>query len=57
VRVALPGGGELVGAAEGVDEDGRLVVAAADGSARTALAAGDVVHVRPAEGTVPADPA
>jgi BirA family biotin operon repressor/biotin-[acetyl-CoA-carboxylase] ligase len=57
VRVALPGGGELVGAAEGVDDDGRLVVAAADGSARTALAAGDVVHVRPAEGTVPADPA
>jgi BirA family biotin operon repressor/biotin-[acetyl-CoA-carboxylase] ligase len=49
VRVALPGGQELRGAAEGVDDDGRLVVVAADGSTRTALAAGDVVHVRPTD--------
>jgi BirA family biotin operon repressor/biotin-[acetyl-CoA-carboxylase] ligase len=55
VRVVLPGGAELVGAAEGVDDDGRLVVAPADGSGRTALAAGDVVHVRPADAARPAD--
>ena len=42
VRVVLPGGGELVGRATDVDEGGRLVVAG------TPVAAGDVVHVRPA---------
>ncbi len=41
VRVGLPGGDVLTGAAEDVDASGRLVVAG------TALAAGDVVHVRP----------
>jgi BirA family transcriptional regulator, biotin operon repressor / biotin---[acetyl-CoA-carboxylase] ligase len=46
VRVQLPGGGELQGTAEGVDDEGRLVVAG-PGGAVTALAAGDVVHVRP----------
>ena len=40
VRVELPGGEEVTGTAEAVDEDGRLVV---DGSA---YAAGDVVHLR-----------
>ena len=49
VEVRLPGpdGDEVVrGVAEEVDDDGRLVVASADG--RRALAAGDVGHVRPA---------
>jgi BirA family biotin operon repressor/biotin-[acetyl-CoA-carboxylase] ligase len=41
VRVALPGGEELVGPATDVDEAGRLVVGG------RAVAAGDVVHVRP----------
>jgi BirA family transcriptional regulator, biotin operon repressor / biotin---[acetyl-CoA-carboxylase] ligase len=42
VRVSLPDGGELVGPATEVDDLGRLVVAG------TPVAAGDVVHVRPA---------
>jgi len=46
VRVELPGGRELLGEAVGVDGDGRLVVRAADG-VEQAVAAGDVVHVRP----------
>jgi len=41
VRVAMPGGEELVGPATDVDEEGRLVVAGRP------VAAGDVVHVRP----------
>jgi len=41
VRVALPGGRELTGRATDVDAGGRLVVGG------TAVAAGDVVHVRP----------
>jgi BirA family transcriptional regulator, biotin operon repressor / biotin---[acetyl-CoA-carboxylase] ligase len=46
VRVLLPSGGELRGTAEGVDDEGRLLVADRSGEV-TALAAGDVVHVRP----------
>ncbi len=46
VRVELPGGRELLGEAVSVDGDGRLVVRAADG-VEQAVAAGDVVHVRP----------
>lgn len=46
VRVALPGDRELVGVADDVDDDGRLVVRGHDGSTTT-VAAGDVVHVRP----------
>lgn len=46
VRVHLPGGRLLEGAATGVDADGRLTVRAADGTG-THLSAGDVVHVRP----------
>ncbi|WP_244247033.1 biotin--[acetyl-CoA-carboxylase] ligase [Nocardioides euryhalodurans] len=42
VRVALPGGGDLTGLATDVDAGGRLVVAG------TPVAAGDVLHVRPA---------
>ncbi len=49
VRVELPGGDQLVGDAEGVDDVGRLVVRAPDGRTH-ALAAGDVIHVRPADG-------
>jgi BirA family biotin operon repressor/biotin-[acetyl-CoA-carboxylase] ligase len=45
VTVALPGGGTLVGTGSNVDGDGRLVVAQLDG-ALTAVAAGDIVHVR-----------
>ncbi|GAA5148512.1 biotin--[acetyl-CoA-carboxylase] ligase [Microbacterium pseudoresistens] len=46
VRVQLPGGSELVGAATGLAADGCLVVRDADGE--HPVAAGDVVHVRPA---------
>lgn len=48
VRVSLPGGGELIGRAQRLDTDGRLVVAA-DGR-ENAVSAGDVVHVRPVGG-------
>ncbi|MCZ4100434.1 biotin--[acetyl-CoA-carboxylase] ligase [Streptomyces sp. So13.3] len=44
VRAELPGGRELVGTAVGVDDDGRLVLATADGE--QAVGAGDVVHIR-----------
>ena len=44
VRVALPGGGELVGRALDIDEHGRLVVKTAEGTEN--VGAGDVVHVR-----------
>ena len=45
VRVALPDGSTLGGIASDVDGSGRLVVTGQDG-ASTAVAAGDVVHVR-----------
>jgi BirA family biotin operon repressor/biotin-[acetyl-CoA-carboxylase] ligase len=49
VEVQLPGGQDgdaaVRGVAEEVDDDGRLVVATADG--RREFAAGDVVHLRP----------
>lgn len=41
VHVALPGGASVTGTAVGVDEHGRLLVG------ETAIAAGDVLHVRP----------
>ncbi len=44
VRVSLPDGTTLVGRATGLDAEGRLLVRTAD--AETAVAAGDVVHVR-----------
>lgn len=44
VRVAMPGDGELLGRATGIDAAGRLVVTGADGE--TVVGAGDVVHVR-----------
>jgi BirA family biotin operon repressor/biotin-[acetyl-CoA-carboxylase] ligase len=46
VQVSLPGGERLTGSAATVDGEGRLVVREPQGSLR-ALAAGDVVHVRP----------
>ena len=45
VRVALPSGQVVSGAAEGVDDQGRLLVRTAAGPVE-ALAAGDVHHVR-----------
>ncbi len=45
VTVSLPGGGFRTGTAIDVDGDGRLLVKDAEGS--TALAAGDVLHLRP----------
>jgi BirA family transcriptional regulator, biotin operon repressor / biotin---[acetyl-CoA-carboxylase] ligase len=57
VDVHLPGDQHLVGVAEGVDDDGCLLVRPDDGSAVHALAAGDVVHLRPgAGGADPSDP-
>jgi len=44
VRVSLPGGRTLAGAAGDVDQCGRLVVRSADGP--VSVSAGDVVHVR-----------
>ncbi len=46
VRVELPGGGELLGRATGVDDDGRLTVESAGDRAVTSVAAGDVTHLR-----------
>ena len=46
VRVELPAGAALEGVATDVAESGELVVEAADG--RHVLAAGDVIHLRPA---------
>ncbi|MFF7158151.1 biotin--[acetyl-CoA-carboxylase] ligase [Streptomyces sp. NPDC008139] len=47
VRAELPGDKELAGTAVGIDGDGRLVIATPDG-AEQPVAAGDVVHLRPA---------
>jgi BirA family biotin operon repressor/biotin-[acetyl-CoA-carboxylase] ligase len=49
VRVELPGGQTLVGRATGLDAHGALRVVEEDGS-RHSVAAGDVVHLRPADG-------
>jgi len=46
VRVELPGGGELVGVAERIDADGRLVVRDDENGDEQAVAAGDVTHLR-----------
>lgn len=48
VRVELPSGQTLTGAAVGIDAGGRLVVRGPDGE--TAVGAGDVVHVRAVAG-------
>ncbi|GGM32349.1 biotin--[acetyl-CoA-carboxylase] ligase [Dactylosporangium sucinum] len=49
VNATLPGGTSLTGIATGIDDDGRLQVTDALGVVR-AVAAGDVVHVRPDSG-------
>ncbi|WP_400994053.1 biotin--[acetyl-CoA-carboxylase] ligase [Agromyces sp. GXQ0307] len=46
VRVELPGGGQLVGLAERIDPDGRLVVRDDENGDEQAVAAGDVTHLR-----------
>ncbi|MRX42922.1 biotin--[acetyl-CoA-carboxylase] ligase [Agromyces kandeliae] len=46
VRVELPGGGELIGVAERIDADGRLVVRDDENGDEQAVAAGDVTHLR-----------
>jgi BirA family biotin operon repressor/biotin-[acetyl-CoA-carboxylase] ligase len=50
VRVELPGGDALEGAAVGIDPAGRLQVRLAGSGAPVAVAAGDVVHLRPGSG-------
>jgi BirA family biotin operon repressor/biotin-[acetyl-CoA-carboxylase] ligase len=45
VRVQLPGDQELLGVAERLDRDGRLVVRDGNGELQT-VAAGDVTHLR-----------
>lgn len=49
VRLSLPGGDEVVGAAVGIDADGRLQVETPDGRLR-AFSAGDVEHLRTSRG-------
>jgi len=44
VRVQLPSGDDLLGTAVDIDHDGRLIVESDAG--RTAVAAGDVTHLR-----------
>ncbi len=46
VRVELPGGKELFGLAEGVDEVGRLLVRSLADASLQPVAAGDVTHLR-----------
>lgn len=46
VAVSFPNGRNLTGRAVGIDADGCLKVAAADGTTET-IAAGDIVHLRP----------
>jgi BirA family transcriptional regulator, biotin operon repressor / biotin---[acetyl-CoA-carboxylase] ligase len=46
VRVLLPAGEELVGAATDIDRHGRLVVRSSANGRERAVAAGDVTHVR-----------
>lgn len=46
VRVLLPGGDELLGAAVGIDGSGRLTVKKSSDGGVVAVAAGDVTHLR-----------
>jgi BirA family biotin operon repressor/biotin-[acetyl-CoA-carboxylase] ligase len=48
VRVELPGQDALVGEAVDIDTDGRLVIDPDGGGQPVAVAAGDVIHARPA---------
>ena len=49
IRLHLPGDREVVGVATDIDRDGRIVVETGDGE-RIVAAAGDVVHLRRADG-------
>jgi len=49
VRAELPGDRSITGEAVAVDGDGRLVIATSDG-VQEPVGAGDVVHLRPAQG-------
>jgi BirA family biotin operon repressor/biotin-[acetyl-CoA-carboxylase] ligase len=53
VRVLLPAGTVLTGEATDVDADGRLMIRPDGGGPDVAVAAGDVVHVRPAPPPTP----
>lgn len=46
VRVSLPGGNDLFGVATGIDDTGRLLVRSRPQLRTTAVAAGDVTHLR-----------
>ena len=46
IRVQLPGGDQMSGRVEGIDDSGRLLVVTSDGVTH-GLSVGDVVHVRP----------
>jgi len=46
VRVELPGDRSVVGAAEGIDADGRLLVRETGTTSLTPISAGDVIHLR-----------
>jgi BirA family biotin operon repressor/biotin-[acetyl-CoA-carboxylase] ligase len=46
VRVELPGGNDLIGTATGIDGHGRLIVRRASDGLVSAVAAGDVTHLR-----------
>ena len=46
VRVELPGNRQLVGLAEDVDADGRLLVREEDTTSVTPISAGDIIHLR-----------
>ncbi len=49
VRAELPGDRELVGVAVGLSDNGQLRIEGADGTV-TAVSAGDITHLRPAQG-------
>ncbi|MFD8545157.1 biotin--[acetyl-CoA-carboxylase] ligase [Streptomyces sp. NPDC059649] len=50
VRAELPGDQEITGEAVAIDGDGRLVLATADG-VQQPVGAGDIIHLRPADGS------
>ncbi|MET4609567.1 BirA family biotin operon repressor/biotin-[acetyl-CoA-carboxylase] ligase [Rhodococcus sp. PvR044] len=49
VRAELPGGGELLGTASGIDAQGRIVISPDGGREPVAVSAGDITHLRPQE--------
>ncbi|TJZ81518.1 biotin--[acetyl-CoA-carboxylase] ligase [Rhodococcus oryzae] len=49
VRAELPGGGELLGTASGIDAQGRIVISPDGGREAVAVSAGDITHLRPQE--------